>query len=198
MLASKTQADDNGASLAAQLGLAGKDATKFAEKIGSGDDIRLAEQGGDVGRIFEEVERGLTQQTEWDATHPGQFGGPSHSDCSRVACHIAFPRLTFGLLQVGTKAADDLIGAEGATRSVSESTLRVGDIVRWANTNNVAQHFTSFIFRDDTGKPIVFSKSGERGPYEIATLSDPRWRRYGYGSIRGISSGETGLYRPRN
>jgi RHS repeat-associated protein len=37
--ARKTQDDDNGASLAKQLGLEGNEAAKFAEKIGSGNDI---------------------------------------------------------------------------------------------------------------------------------------------------------------
>jgi RHS repeat-associated protein len=196
--ARKTKDDDDGASLAKQLGLEGNDATKFAEKIGSGDNVRLAEQDGDVGRVFRAVESGLTEQSKWEARYPGQSGGPRHSDCSRVACSIAFPRTTFGMLQVGTGAADALISAEGATKSVAESVLRIGDIVRWADARNNPQHFASFIFRDDSGKPIVFSKSGERGPYERATTSDPRWARYGYGTIRGVNSGETGFYRPRN
>jgi len=56
----KSQKDDNGASLAKQLGLTGKEATKFAEKIGDGNNIQLSKLGGDVGRVFNAVEDGLT------------------------------------------------------------------------------------------------------------------------------------------
>jgi hypothetical protein len=197
LYARKTKDNDDGASLAKQLGLEGKDAAKFAAKIGNADNVRLAEQGGDVGRVFIKVESGLTEQTKWEARNPGQSGGPSHSDCSRAASSIAFPQATSGLLQIGTSGADTLISAEGA-KSVAESSLKVGDLVRWADAKNRAQHFANFIFRDDSGKPIVFSKSGERGPYERATTSDPRWAAYGYGTIKGINSGDTGYYRPRN
>jgi len=152
----------------------------------------------DVGRVFSAVESGFTEQNKWETRNPGRFGGPTHSDCSRVATRIAFPRETFGRLQVGVRGADDLISSEGATKSVAENALRIGDIVRWADNNNTPKHFANFIFRDDSGKPLVFSKSGERGPYEAATTSDSRWSAYGYGKIRGINSAQTGYYRPRN
>jgi hypothetical protein len=57
-------------------------------------------------------------------------------------------------------------------------------------------HFASFIFRNDNGDPVVFSKSGARGPFESATTNDARWTRYGYGTITGIDKGDRGCYRP--
>jgi hypothetical protein len=157
----------------------------------------LSEQGGDVGRVYKLVESGFTEQAKWEAKNPGKDGGPSHSDCSRVASGIAFPQASVGILRVGVEGADALISAELGAVSVNEGQLRVGDLVRWADAKNNPQHFANFIIRDDSGKPIVFSKSGQRGPYEKATTSDPRWASYGYGTIRGIKPNDTGYYRPR-
>jgi hypothetical protein len=195
----KTKDDDDGASLAAQLGLKGKDAERFAAKINGGDDgIRLSGLGGDVGRVFGAVEGGLTEQFKWDARNPRpRDPGPRTADCSETACRIAFPQQMFGTLSFSVQEADAAISADGATRSVQAGDARVGDIVRWADARNNPKHFASFIFRNDNGDPVVFSKSGERGRYEIATTNDQRWTDYQYGTIRGINRGETGFYRPR-
>jgi len=60
--ARQTQDNDDGASLAKQLGLTGKDAAKFAEKVGSGDNVHLADQGGLIGSVFGAVETRLTDR----------------------------------------------------------------------------------------------------------------------------------------
>jgi hypothetical protein len=80
---------------------------------------------------------------------------------------------------------------------VQESNLGLGDIVRWADARNNPKHFASFIFRKDDGVPVVFSKSGGRGPYEMATFSEIATKYPSYGTISGISSGQTGYYHPR-
>jgi hypothetical protein len=93
VIATKTQKDDNGASLAKQLGLTGKDAKNFAAKIGDGNNIRLADQGGEVSRVFGRVEEGLTAQAKWEAKNAGKLDelrkkdvyGPDYADCSRTA-----------------------------------------------------------------------------------------------------------------
>jgi RHS repeat-associated protein len=195
--ARKSKEGDDGASLAKQLGLTGKEADKFAAKIDGGDNVRLSEQGGDVGRVFKAVEEGLTSQVKWKADHPGQRGGPSGDDCSETACRIAFPQQMFGRLSFTVQEADATISAEGAAKSVQESELRIGDIARWADARNNPQHFASFIFRGDDGVPIVFSKSGGGGPFEMATTARITEKYPDYGTIRGINRGDTGFYHPR-
>jgi hypothetical protein len=52
-------------------------------------------------------------------------------------------------------------------------------------------------FRNDDGMPIVFSKSGTNGSYEIqkaASLQSPETE---YGTIRGRIRGQSGCYRRR-
>jgi RHS repeat-associated protein len=195
VFARKTKDGDDGASLAKQLGLKGKEATKFAEKIGGGDNIQLSKQGGDVGRVFNAVESGLTEQKKFEDKNPGKVGeGPRSADCSETACKIGYPQQLFAVLTFSVQEADQTITGNNS-KSVQESDLRIADIVRWAKDGNPT-HFASFIFRNDNGVPMVFSKSGARGPFETATTNDARWTRYGYGAITGINKGDTGYYRP--
>lgn len=197
--ARKTKDSDDGASLASQLGLKGKDAAKFADKIGDGNNIRLADQGGDVGRVFRGVEEGLTEQAKWETNNSGKLDalaakgefGPSHSDCSRTACQIGLGQ--FLGLQVGTNILDPLLDTDA--RAVSASNALVGDIIRYAKADNVATHFANFIFRNDDGTPVAFSKSGTTGPYEIRTAAQLQYPNYG--TIRGRNSGDSGYYRRR-
>jgi len=194
VFARKTKDDDNGASLAKQLGLTGKDAAKFAEKI-AGDNIQLSKQGGDVGRVFNAVEDGLTDQVKFDAKSnvkelnaKGQDGN-THSDCSRTACQIGLGQ--FLGLQVGTNVLDPLLGTEA--NNVAEKDARVGDIIRYAKEDNVATHFANFIFRNDDGTPVAFSKSGEKGRYEVRSASSLQVPNYG--TIRGREKDPSGYYR---
>ncbi len=197
--AAKTQGDkDTGARLAEQLGLKGKEANKFAEKVGNGDNIRLSEQSGDVGRVFSSVESGLKDQVEFAIKNPdkvkaGDVHGPNNTDCSETACRVAYPQMPVRQ-EFSVQQADETITRNNA-RSIQESDLRIADIVRWANGGNPT-HFANFIFRNDNGTPVVFSKSGLQGPYETATTTDPRWARYNYGVITGIKKGDSGYYRP--
>ena len=197
VLAVKTSKDDTAASLAKQLGLTGRDAERFASKIGSGDRVRLSEQGGIVGNVFNSVESGLSQQVRFAEKNPGKAAdgrGPIGDDCSETACRIAYPMQMFKSLTFSVQQADGKI-QENNSKSINESELRIADIVRWAK-DGAPTHFASFIFRNDNGDPVVYSKSGAKGPFEIATTSDPRWARYGYGTISGIRKDDTGYYRP--
>jgi RHS repeat-associated protein len=194
----RTNKNDTGASLAKQLGVTGKAADTLAEKVGGGDNIRLAQQGGDVGRIFGAVEGGLKEQEKFEIEHPGaQSRGPDSADCSETACRIAFPQQMFGTLTFSVQQADATLSAEHATSSVAEGALRLGDVVRWADAKNNPKHFASFIFRNDDGAPVVFSKSGARGPFELPTTSEIGAKYPNYGTIQGINKGETGYYHPR-
>ena len=113
---------------------------------------------------------------------------------TETACRIAYPQQLFAVLSFSVQQADRVITGNKA-RSVAESDLRIADIVRFAKDGSPT-HFASFIFRNDNGDPVIFSKSGERGPYETATTNDPRWVRKGYGAITGINKTDTGYYRP--
>lgn len=198
MKAVKTSDKDTGASLAKQLGLTGSDAEAFAKRVGEGDGVRLSEQGGEVGRVYGLVEQGLKNQANFDIEHPDRAGeGTGSADCSETATRMAFPSRINRIQVFAVEIADAMIREAGATRSVAEGGLRVGDIVRWADARNNPKHFANFIFRNDDGTPVVFSKSGHRGPYEVATTTDERWSRYGYGNIRGITTNATGYYQPR-
>ena len=191
----KTQDDDDAASLASQLGLKGGDAKDFIKKVGSGNDIQLSKTGGEVGRIFGIVESLSTEQAKHEAQ--GKKNGPSvltYLDCSSTATSIAYGR-DGGTFGVGN--ADLLIQAKGL-KSISADDLSLGDIVRYATsgskgTSNVAAHFTTFIFRSDSGVPMVFSRSGEGGPFQHGPAST--FQSDKYGTIRGIGKDPTGFYR---
>jgi RHS repeat-associated protein len=191
----KTQKDDDGASLAKQLGLTGKDADKFAAKIGDGDNIRLSQQGGEVGRIFGVVESLLGDQKKHEAQ--GRSLGPSngtYADCSSTSCKIAFPSEDINGSNWSVFKADELISGR-RLKSVSADALSIGDIVRYAiGTGNTPAHFTTFIFRDDSGVPLVFSRSGEGGVFEYGSAYSRRFQNDTYGTIRGIGKDPTGFY----
>lgn len=194
----RTSDNDTAASLAEQLGLTGGAAESFARRVGDGNNIRLSQQGGEVQRVFKEVEKGLKEQAKYELRHPDrQNQGPDSADCSETACRIAFPQQMFSTLTFSVQQADDLLGAEGAATSVQMVNLRIGDILRWADDRNNPKHFANFIFRNDEGVPVVFSKSGARGPYEIVSSDEIGTKYPGYGTIQGKNPGQTGYYRPR-
>lgn len=121
--AKKTKPDDNGASLAKQLGLTGKDAEKFAEKVANSDNIRLADQGGIVGRVFDAVEDGLARQENFNNKNFGKRtnnSGPTGDDCSETCIRTAYPD---ALPQNGpgvefdVKSADDTLRQRGTISS---------------------------------------------------------------------------------
>lgn len=194
----KTKDDDDGASLASQLGLTGRDAARLAERVGSGNNVRLSELGGLVGSVFGEVESGLTAQAKWGARNSGNLAalaaqgkyGPGDNDCSGTSCRIG---LGDNVPLIGTNILDPRLDTEA--RAIGERDARVGDIIRYAKSNNVATHFANFIFRNDDGTPVAFSKSGVTGPYHIAKVAELQTALYG--TVRGRNSGDSGYYRRR-
>jgi hypothetical protein len=208
-VAVKTKDNDDAASLAKQLGLRGKEAEKFAKSFGekvadgkiTGDNVRLSKLGGDVGRIFGVVEDLYSDQKKEDAKGKGK--NPSNStyaDCSSTACNLADPFAGANGQNWSVFRMDEYIRSN-SLKSIVEADLRIGDIVRYATgSGNTPAHFTTFIFANDNGDPLVFSRSGEGGPFQYGTAASfTGVRREGvdYGSIRGIGKDPTGYYRRR-
>jgi YD repeat-containing protein len=160
--------------------------------------ISYAPHGGLVGGVFKEVENGLTDQAKWEAKNSGKLAGlaargqygPGNNDCSGTSCRIG---LGVNIPLIGTNVLDSRLGTDA--RPVAESDAQVGDIIRYAKSNNVATHFANFIFRNDDGTPVAFSKSGETVRYEMRTAASLQVPMYG--TIRGISSKDSGYYRKR-
>ncbi len=202
----KSKEGDNATTLVKQLGVdpnskEGKAlAAKIDKQLGGGDSLRGSKLGGDIGNVFGAAEQGLTSQGKFLESHPSADAnreGPSSADCSKTTCSIAFPDIASQFQEVGVGGMDTIIGQmrQGLrVASVSESDLRVGDFMRYANASG-PQHFATFIFRDDNGVPKVFSKSGTTGPYQIRTYNG---FSSNYGTIQGRpGAGESGFYRPR-
>lgn len=196
----KDSKEDTPERLAQQLGLTGNAARDFAANLGTGTEIRLSTTSDrGIRSLFEKIEERLTEQAEWRREHfkelaklaaEGKYG-PSHSDCSRTVNDIA--RLGNTNIRVGADALDRIISE--VAKSVASGDAQSRDIVRYAKEDNKATHWANFIFRMNDGKPVVFSKSGEHGAYEIKTtraLQVPM-----YGTVRGKNEGETGFYRKK-
>ncbi len=188
---------DNAASLANQLNISEKDAQKIINKLGDGN-LRLSEAGGIIGSVFKEVEAGLKVRAQNQLK--GLDGDANGWDCSRTTWKIGFGAAE-SQLRYGTNSLDKHLAATEDGRPLnarslgSQSELKVGDIVRYAMGGG-ATHFANFIFFDNNQTPIVFSKSGGDGPYEVGTA-----RRIGeqndYGSVQPLpgTRDKTGFYR---
>ena len=207
-VAVKTKDDDDAASLAKQLGLTGKAAEKFAKNFGekladgkiTADGVQLSKLGGDVGRIFGVVQDLYTDQKKYEAKRGKDGKGPgnaTYADCSTTSCNLADPTAGANGQNWSVFAMDNYIRENGLD-SVAEGDLRIGDILRYATgegNKNIPAHFTTFIFMNDNGTPLVFSRSGAGGPFEVGNAKDFENARYG--RIRGIGKDPTGYYRPR-
>jgi hypothetical protein len=98
------------------------------------------------------------------------------------------------MLQVGTNYLDPLLDEEA--KPVAAGDAQVGDIIRYGKgKDNVAAHFDNFIFRNDDGTPVAFSKSGTTGRFQVVEPS--RLQGATYGTIRGKSDTDGGYYRRR-
>ena len=205
----RSKKDDNAQTLIKQLNLNPK--SKQAKFIGAAfaigaDKFRVSQLGkGTESQVYSGIEKILT--------HVAKHGLPAKSekiDCSLTACNIGFgvdmgkTPGTLGLDELlkglnGVVVREEIVRGFSAKKNIAQDDLKVGDIVRWAKgEDNKATHFANFIYTDDNGVPVVFSKSGVEGRYEYAPINDPRWsQKYDYGSIRGIGTNETGFYRPR-
>jgi RHS repeat-associated protein len=203
-IAVRTKDGDDAASLAKQLGLKGKEADKFVEGFGkkleggkiTADNVQLSKLGGDVGRVFGVVQDLYSAQQKENAKGKGKSpSNGTYADCSSTAANLNSPMSGANGQNWSVGAMDDYI--RDNLRSIAEENLGIGDVVRYADSKNVPQHFTTFIFRSDSGDPIVFSRSGEGGPFQVgnaASFTGDRGNGVDYGSIRGIRKDPTGFY----
>jgi hypothetical protein len=70
------------------------------------------------------------------------------------------------------------------------STVRFGDIARWADSSNVAKHYANFLMVDDNGISQYFSRNGKFGTFWIFWENELA----GYGTISGRQGDPTGYY----
>jgi RHS repeat-associated protein len=192
IVAVKTKSDDNGASLAKQLGLNGDEAKSFDNEIGSGDNVQLSGTKNEaVSSVYGNAEKGITDESESQRKDGKSPEGPN---CAGVSCSV-------GGLGGNRKQYLDPEGfgnsldskvKKGKAEQISEDSLRVGDIARYATSDGKAKHFANFVFRNDDGVPIVFSKSGFSGPYQLTTARSLEGNHPGgvvYGNINGYFRG---------
>jgi hypothetical protein len=169
--------------LAGQLGLKGDAAKSFAKGVGSGS-FALSSDKGTVGTAFKRME--------------GIMNSPQNAfrDCSQTAAEIGFGG---NRQNIGVDGLDRLLGQRSSPESSANATS--GDVVRYADASNQPKHFASFMYTNDSGAPMVFSKSGENGgPIQYGPASgfqgvQPRGGA-DYGTTRGINAGDSGYYRP--
>jgi hypothetical protein len=193
IVAFKSKDDDDGASLASQLGLTGKEAASFASSIGADQiEIRLSETSNETVRdVYSEAERGLFDEAESqrkDGTPPN-----TSANCAGVTCYVGGfggSRSQYLDPEGFQKKLQNLV-KKGKAIEVTEDTLRVGDTLQYATSDGKAKHFANFIFRTDEGVPQVYSKSGagKSGSYHITTASSLEGSHNGgtvvYGNVNG-------------
>jgi RHS repeat-associated protein len=185
MFAIREEGDD-GASLANQLHLKGKDAKNLIKSIDGGNATEvILDQIDGVDKAFQRVEEKYSKGLD----------GEQMGDCSKNAAEI-FKGVDF--IEMGTNVLDNKIGGEWNLHSYSWKNANIGDIVRYADKGNIAKHFANIIFFDKEGTPIVFSKSGkDNGPYEWGSaysFQGVRGPEVDYGTIRGLDGHDYGVY----
>ena len=214
-VAVQTKGDkDTPAELARQLGLTGKEADKFvknfADKLADGkitaDGVQLSKLGGDVGRVFGMVQDLWTSQKKAEAKGKGAPNDSINEDCSSTSANLNSPFAgARGSSNWSVGRMDEYI--RNNLKSIAEGDLRVGDVVRYAldeingkgevTNRNAPKHFTTFLFMSDSNVPMVFSRSGQGGPFQYGTASQFTGKqndKVDYGSIRGIGKDSTGYY----
>ena len=194
----KSKEGDDGNELARQLGLTGEDAERFAAFVGDATQVPVGEflrgfARGDNKDLFNEisgvfiyVEERLRRQAEAERRRgPEAAADNGTANCAGTADTIAGGKN--GVL-MGPDQLDEIIKTD--YRSYPEGELRIGDVIRYA-TKSGPKHFTSFLFRQDNGQPLVFSKSGDNGQYHVGTARQFEGvfavgkRKVDYGQITG-------------
>ncbi len=150
--------------------------------------------------MFGVVQKLYSDQKKYEAKNGKDGKGPGNSryaDCSTTSCNLADPFAGANRHYWSVYVMDDYV-SRNRLKSIAEDDLRIGDIVRYATgegSKNTPAHFTTFVFENDNGDPMVFSRSGEDGPFEYDTARS--FENATYGNIRGIRDDSTGYYRPR-
>ncbi len=155
--------------------------------------MRLADAGGYAGGLFKTMEKLEASQKTHELR--GKSEGPAdlqYYDCSMTAARLSgLADPPVGANTWGVYAMDSAIQQAGLS-STDAAGLGIGDIVRQAK-DGAPTHFSNFIFRDDNGAPIVFSRSGENGAFQIRSIKSLEALPL-YGPVAGIGKKETGFY----
>jgi hypothetical protein len=196
IFATQSDDDDDGGSLAHQLGLIGSDATAFAANVNSilgstaSGAVRLSESSDKtVKDVYNKVKGGLNEQAKWESGNADKIAnneqaGPTHTNCAKSAAEIG------KIMELTRPMHPANFDPELEQRANFSFNPRVGDVMRFANPNSVAAHFGNLIFRNTDGTPLVFSKSGTKGPFEITNPTDLR-QNNGYPYVSGYYRAKT-------
>lgn len=71
-----------------------------------------------------------------------------------------------GTGSVKAYAENDRLGVPRSERDPDDA--RTGDAVLWMKDSEPT-HFATFLMKNRSGEPVVYSKTGKTGPYEIRT-----------------------------
>ncbi len=179
--------NDNAASLAKQLGLSGKEADKLSKQIGNSDTVRLSDikDIGKISRVAEAAEKGIAT-FENAVNQGGNAVSNLKENCAGLACRVGLQNQTRGN-NINPPDFDNILAnpQEGAG-GVSAGDVRTGDIARYAD-GPTPVHFAIVLMKDNSGIPIVFSKQGSGGAYEVTSASTLEGNHGGinYGKITG-------------
>jgi hypothetical protein len=195
----KTNSSDDVKKLAQQLHLTGKEVEKLAKIVGDRSDVRFSSIS--IGKINRSVQIMDNLRTQQINSKSGVALSSSYNDCSQTATRLYDPfkyndAATYRLQVEGKtgwslQATDWFIKDFASLSSKPASALQFGDIVRFGIGSDPT-HFANFIFEDDKGESVVFSRTGENGPYEIIRAIDQQ--NSAYGKIEGIKDDATGFY----
>ncbi|MEW6126589.1 MAG: RHS repeat-associated core domain-containing protein [Acidobacteriota bacterium] len=183
---------DDGESLLKQLGISknSEQGKAILESVGNANEVQLSTLGGYVGEFFSAVENFLTKQAQGPLTDKGGPKVQGYFNCAETCARLAFPGQTLGGdLYSGPDYIDSLLKKQ---KNISADEAGVGDPIRYADKNNLGQHYASFAFREENGNIKVFSRSGQNGPFEFVDAK--LLEGSSYGTIRGIGKDRTGFY----
>ena len=213
----KTKDGDNADSLLKQLGFKSTDKgykemkAKIETAMSKMSDIGIEAAslsgkvaGVEVGGTFKTVGDRIGDQANYEVGKvPDKFGPQqpfTYADCTMTTSRISFGAQPIVGLNTGDNDAfnsnplsmDDMFLSRATQAQVGA--LRLLDVVRYDGDGNPdKRHYMSVIFTDDNGTSEAFSRSGERGRFEIIDVTQTL---SGYGSIGGAGKNKTGFYRP--
>jgi hypothetical protein len=123
------------------------------------------------------------------------------NDCSATAAQILH-KMNYERIkseykgQFGIDLIDRFITDSGL---VSGNGTQTGELVRYADMNNVPKHAATVLYNDNDGNSFVFSRNGKDGVFSVEPLS--QMQSYttpkGTSTIKGIKDTDSGFYRPK-
>ena len=191
----KMEKGDTAKTLATQLKISEKSAQKLLDTMDKDGNIRVSAADGKVGDVFKAIEKRVMDHENARLKKPDK-GNEQGWDCSRTTGSLAgfFAPVggPNGLDRKVEQKFDD--GAAVNAENVSKEKLTIGDMVRFAEKGGVAKHWATFVMNNSSGEPVVFSKSGTKGPNEFGTTQEIA-RRNNYPPVSPNGQDKTGYYR---